>query len=863
MDTTSRSTRIGDPPGEGLVRRGPGPAGAAAPWTDLRVSVLEPPRDQWRREVEGRVRAAGKFLFDGLDKFHVKGVTYGPFGPEGHEYGSPEAVGADLDRIAAAGFNAIRTYIVPPLSTLEAAGERGVRVLVGLPWEQHVAFLDGRGRPRDIEARVRAGVRACAGHPAVLAYAIGNEIPSPIVRWYGRRPVERYLARLADTVRDEDGDALVTYVSYPSTEYLELPFLDLACFNVFLESAELLSAYVARLHNLAGDRPLILGEIGLDSRRNGTAAQARVVAREVRTAFAAGCAGAFVFGWSDTWNRGGFAVQDWDFGLVARDDTDKPALAAVAEAMAETPFPPGLRWPRMSVVVCSLNGSRTIRDCMDALRRLEYPDFEVVVVNDGSTDETARIARTYGFPVITVGNGGLSKARNLGMRAATGEIVAYIDDDAYPDPDWLRYLAVTFMGGTDAAVGGPNLAPPGDGAVAEAVAHAPGGPTHVLVTDREAEHIPGCNMAFRKDVLEELGGFDPRFRVAGDDVDLCWRLQDRGWTIGFSPAAVVWHHRRNSIRAYWRQQRGYGRAEALLERKWPERYNPVGHVAWGGSVYGPGSAGLRRSGGIYHGVWGQSAFQKATDEPGAGLWSLFTMPEWYLAVGTMFLASALGVLWRPLVVGAPVALVGALASIAAAWRSSGAAVREVPGRLPHPLRQRALAALLHVIQPMARLRGRLRGGLTPWRQRTRHRAAMPVARTATVWRERWLGASETLTGIEEVLRSTGAVVLRAGPTDRFDLEVRGGSLGAARLLMAIEEHGSGRQLVRFRSWPRPSTGGLLLVAPLAGVAAMAELAGAWMPGAVLALSAGALGFAVGRQCAAACGALLHSLGGAK
>src|SRR6266540_3752802 len=537
------------------------------------VSVVEPPRDRSRPEVVGRLRAEGKFLFHGPDKCHVKGVTYGPFGADGKEYGPPQTVAADLDRIAAAGFNAVRTYTVPPRSLLDAAAERGVRVMVGLPWEQHVAFLDERRRARDIEARVRAGVRACAGHPAVMSYAVGNEIPAPIVRWYGRRPVERFLARLADATRDEDGEALVTYVNYPSTEYLELPFLDLVCFNVFLESPEPLRAYLPRLHNLAGDRPLVLGEIGLDSRRNGTDRQASLLAREVRAAFGTGCAGAFVFSWSDAWHRGAVPVRDWDFGLVRRDGSAKPALAAVSGAMAEAPFPPGVRWPRISVVVCSLNGSRTIRDCMDALRRLDYPNFEVVVVNDGSTDETARIARTYGFPVITIGNAGLSHARNVGMRASTGEIVAYLDDDAYPDPDWLRHLALSFVGSRHAGVGGPNLAPPGDGAVAEAVAHAPGGPTHVLVTDEEAEHIPGCNMAFRKAALEELGGFDPRFRVAGDDVDLCWRLRDRGWTIGYSPAAVVWHHRRNSIRAYWRQQRGYGRAEALLERKWPERYN--------------------------------------------------------------------------------------------------------------------------------------------------------------------------------------------------------------------------------------------------------------------------------------------------
>ena len=78
------------------------------------------------------------------------------------------------------------------------------------------------------------------------------------------------------------------------------------------------------------------------------------------------------------------------------------------------------------------------------------------------------------------------------------------------------------------------------------VAHAPGGPVHVLLTDQIAEHIPGCNMSFRREALQTVGGFDTRFRVAGDDVDICWRLQESGETIGFCPGAVVVHSRRRS-----------------------------------------------------------------------------------------------------------------------------------------------------------------------------------------------------------------------------------------------------------------------------------------------------------------------------
>src|SRR5581483_10907286 len=202
-------------------------------------------------------------------------------------------------------------------------------------------------------------------------------------------------------------------------------------------------------------------------------------------------------------------------------------------------------------------------------------------------------------------------------------------------------------------VGGPNVPPPDEGTVARCVSLAPGGPQHVLVTDRDAEHIPGCNMAFRRDALQEIGGFDPQFHVAGDDVDICWRLHERGWTIGFSPAALVWHRRRDSVRRYLRQQLGYGKAEALLERKWPEKYNRGGHPSWQGRVYG-GTDGqvLRRRWRIYYGTWGAAPFQSIYERSASTLLAIPLMPEWYLLVTLMAAIGIYGVVGRALVLPA-------------------------------------------------------------------------------------------------------------------------------------------------------------------------------------------------------------------
>jgi GT2 family glycosyltransferase len=734
--------------------------------------------------------------------------------------------------------------------------------MVGVPWEQHIAFLEERYRPRSIETRVRHGIRACAGHPAILCYAIGNEIPASLVRWYGHRHIERFLRQLYGVAKAEDPEGLVTYVNYPTTEYLQLPCLDLVCFNVYLESRARFEAYLARLQNLTGDRPLVMSEIGLDSRRHGEAVQAHVLDWQVRAAFAAGCAGAFVFAWTDEWHRDGYDIADWDFGLTDRQRRPKPALNAVSKAFAEVPFPPDLPWPRISVIVCTYNGARTIQDCLEGLAKLAYPDFEVIVVNDGSTDATAAMVQPYGFRLISTANCGLSSARNTGLEAATGDIVAYIDDDAYPDPHWLTYLAATFLQTPHAGVGGPNLAPPGDGFLAACVANAPGGPVEVLLSNQEAEHLPGCNMAFRKTALQAIGGFDRQFRTAGDDVDCCWRLQQQGWTLGFHAAAMVWHHRRNGLRAYWKQQQGYSKAEALLEKKWPEKYNGLGHLAWAGRLYGPGSpqAVSWRRGRIYQGIWGSALFQALYQPVPSTFWSLALMPEWYLVIIALVALSALGVLWKPLLLTLP--FLAFAVSVPLVQAGLSATRVSFPSPAPSPVMQlklRMTIAVLHLLQPLARLSGRLCHGLTPWRWRCVRQLARPWPRTLTLWSEWWQSATERLQALEALLRADNASIRRGGDFDRWDLEVRGGLFGAVQTLLAVEEHGAGRQLVRFHAWPKCSKQGYMLTLLFAALATGAAFDDVWIPAGILGTVAVLLAWRTFQECAGAMAAVLRAL----
>ena len=778
-----------------------------------------------------RPHIRGKFIYVGKQKFYARGVTYGTFRPDenGGEQFTPEQVERDFALMAENGVNTVRTYTVPPRWLLDTAQRHGLRVMVGMPWEQHITFLDDAKLAQNILERVRQSARICAGHPALLCFTIGNEIPTQIVRWYGRSRIERFLKQLYQVIKAVDEAALVTYVNYPSTEYLQLPFLDFCCFNVYLESEEKLSAYLARLQNLAGDRPLVMAEIGLDSRRNGEEQQALTLAWQVRTVFAAGCAGAFVFAWTDEWWRGGFDIEDWDFGLTRRDRSPKPALAAVRQAFAEIPFPADSPWPRISVVVCTYNGARTIQDCLDGLMELDYPNFETIVVNDGSTDDTAHIVSQYPVRLLSTSNHGLSNARNTGMEAATGEIIAYTDDDARPDPQWLRYLAWTFMTGNYAGVGGPNIAPPGDGWIADCVANAPGGPVHVLLSDTEAEHLPGCNMAFRRDVLQAIKGCDPRYRTAGDDVDLCWRVQQYGGKLGFSPAAMVWHHRRNSLKMYWKQQQGYGRAEALLEAKWPEKYNAAGHLNWTGRLYGKGLTQtlLNTKARIYHGTWGSGLFQSLYQPAQYHLGSLPLMPEWNLLLAVLPIFSMLGVAWKPLLLTLPLFLSAVGLVIGQAAKSAAQASFTSPSCTTHSswLKLWGMTTVLHLLQPIARLKGRLQYGLTMWRKRGIQGFSLPRSQTISIWSERWHSSEERLERLEKMLSEAGGCVFRGGDFEAWDLEIRGGLLGGARLSLAVEEHGGNKQYARFRCGPNFSRFGLSTMMLLIGLIVAALLSG--------------------------------------
>lgn len=643
-----------------------------------------------------RVEVAGKFLRLGTEKFFVKGFSYGPFAPNSDNEALPERdqLRRDFAHIRELGANTIRVYFPPPAWLLDEALEQGLRVFIDVPWEKHRCFFEDWYAMERARDRVRKTARELGNHPAVFAISVVNEFPVDVTRFQGRGRVERFVEELLAIVKAEAPDCLATFVNFPTTEFLEVDGCDFTCFNVYVHDDRKFGKYLDRLQHIAGNKPLVLGEYGIDSKREGDVEQAALLTRHLTQVFRHGLAGSVIFAYTDDWYTGGHQIEDWFFGVTRRDREEKVAAAALRNVWRQLPNGLDGDLPSVSVVVCSYNGAKTIRGCLSSLMDLNYPDYEVILVDDGSTDETAEIAK--GFPQVIYHqqeNRGLSASRNIGAEIAKGEIVAYTDDDCVADTHWLRYLVQAMEDQGVEAIGGPNITPDEDGWIAKCVAASPGNPSHVMLDDTCAEHVPGCNMAFRRSTLLELGGFDPQFRAAGDDVDICWRFLDADLPIGYAAGAMVWHHRRATVQAYAQQQKGYGRSEAMVHFKHPQRCGTFGRSNWSGIIYGDGAVGLPlMPDQIYHGQFGTGLFQTIYRHNHYGFWSAIMSLEWHFAATFILILSSL--FW-------PLALI----SIAMWCATISLAVRsalQAPLPKTAPAWCRPLVAYLYFRQPIWR-----------------------------------------------------------------------------------------------------------------------------------------------------------------
>jgi glycosyltransferase involved in cell wall biosynthesis len=210
----------------------------------------------------------------------------------------------------------------------------------------------------------------------------------------------------------------------------------------------------------------------------------------------------------------------------------------------------------VSAVVCTRNRAPQLAHALDSLCRqvLDHDLFEVVVVDDGSRDRTREVVERFQSGPITLRyvtqpQQGLSVARNLGAKLAKGSVIAYLDDDAIAAPDWLTEICKAFsesrprpscVGGKVLPIWGAPLPGWFPRQYLSSLTILDKGETMRELTEDEA--LVGANIAFDREALYAVGGFDPRFTLYGDEIMVLQRMHDREMSIVYAPRVIVEHH---------------------------------------------------------------------------------------------------------------------------------------------------------------------------------------------------------------------------------------------------------------------------------------------------------------------------------
>lgn len=242
--------------------------------------------------------------------------------------------------------------------------------------------------------------------------------------------------------------------------------------------------------------------------------------------------------------------------------------------ISDTPSP-----PFVSVIVPVLNGEGTIADCLTSLLKMDYPQerWEILVVDNGSTDRTAEIVQAYPVVLLREERRGAAAARNRGIEASRGEILAFTDADCVVSTGWLRELAQAFEDKSVAGVEGEIVAYPPRTAVERYAARIGSLSRNKRLSSAFPQYMITADVAFRREVFQRIGLFDTRFPGAGgEDVDFSWRFfWETDFKLRHASKAVVFHRHRLTSWELFTQRIGYGYARALLRAKYP------GEVPWG------------------------------------------------------------------------------------------------------------------------------------------------------------------------------------------------------------------------------------------------------------------------------------------
>jgi O-antigen biosynthesis protein len=695
----------------------------------------------------------GKFFSRCGDKFFLKAVRFQATGNL-LSFEEKIALNRQLKELCAAHTTAVVITAGEAETLLDLVAQAGLYALAEIKLRPEDLLSHRTLRAAVLELRKR--VTSLRGYPGLIGYLLDCPVDPDTVRSYGLEMLRGRFGKMVAAIRDVDAHKIVGLKHSIGTIGLTLHNEDFVYAIMPPLTPQELRSSIICLHNLAEARPVILEFVSAPPDQDDLIAYA----------FGLGAAGVVAQAPRHD-QRTAKLLMDGSLGFKRLQSSDLMPFLALNGSCPPKPI-----WiPKVSVVICAYNAERTMRQCLESLRKLDYPNFEVIIVDDGSRDATAQIAAEFPeFRLIRQSNKGLSVARNVGLHAALGELIAYTDSDCVVDPHWLAFMVRAMAESKLDGCGGPNYAPHEDGWVEGCVAASPGAPCHVLISDDRAEHLAGCNMLFRKAALEDVGGFDPQFTAAGDDVDICWRLMDAGHVLGYCPSAFVWHFRRNTVKAYYGQQRGYGKAEAMLYLKYPQRFNALGQIKWNGTI--PGIARTIPGGGRLHIRWRKSAehIQRVDEMPLSVLKVAPLTAEWNLAAAALLVLS--------LFFG--VTIVPALAALAAGPLWAAYYALKAPLEKCHrgPASQLLIGWLAYsgsIVRTIARYRWRLDAQKNPlcdddvrqrptidWKQRSVR---------LSYWNNKYTTREAMLEHLRKFFASLGRPVVAASGWEDFDLLV--------------------------------------------------------------------------------------------
>ncbi len=234
-------------------------------------------------------------------------------------------------------------------------------------------------------------------------------------------------------------------------------------------------------------------------------------------------------------------------------------------------------YPPVTVIIPAKDRAEELKGCLESVFTQEYPAdmIEVIVIDDGSRDETAGVARSFPCKLLSLEKSrGQSFCRNLGAGAGKGEILAFLDSDCIAAKTWLRDLVPLFQWGRVGAVGGRvdgYFEESGLDRYESAFSSLSMG-KHMIygANDESLVYAPTCNLLTRKAVYAEIGGIRDNMHV-GEDVDFCWRMRARGHALLYVPFGSVKHKHRNRLLAMLKRRLEYGTSEGALYRLHPQK----------------------------------------------------------------------------------------------------------------------------------------------------------------------------------------------------------------------------------------------------------------------------------------------------